>query len=111
MSLWGQRPEGYLRPAGSRVHESLEEPGMSHKTSFFAAFAIAVGALAASLTGCELISSVDRTKIAGTGGAGGAGAMGAMCTDPRTDCPIPSTVCFTATCGTDATCTTENAAA
>ena len=44
---------------------------MNRKTIFAAAF-LTAGALAASITGCELIATVDRSLITGTGGAGGA---------------------------------------
>lgn len=74
------------------------------KTSFFALFAVAAGTLLGAASGCELIASVDRSKISeGGGGAGGAvggggapttttgGTGGTMpgCSDPATDCTDP----------------------
>ncbi|APR85866.1 Hypothetical protein A7982_11215 [Minicystis rosea] len=50
---------------------------MNHRTTFFTALALATGSLMASVTGCELIASVDRSKIAGTGGSGTGGSGGA----------------------------------
>jgi hypothetical protein len=87
---------------------------MKKNFSFLAAVLVAAGSLAASLGGCELIASVDRSMIPGTGGAGGgtttSTSSGGMCMDPTTDCPAPGTVCITVSCGTNATCTNTNAA-
>src|SRR5580704_1830915 len=92
---------------------------MNHKISFFAALAVAAGMLVASAAGCELIATVDRSKIGGAGGTGtgtGTGGTtttgtGGTCTDPTTDCPATGTVCITVSCGTDMTCTNTNASA
>jgi hypothetical protein len=83
---------------------------MKRNTNILTAFVLAAGALAASVTGCELIASVDRSLInTGTGGTGGAGAStssstgSAMCMGGATscttvaDCPAPA-ACVTASC-------------
>ena len=44
---------------------------MNQRLNFLTAVVIAAGALTASVTGCELIASVDRSKIDGDGGTGG----------------------------------------
>ena len=44
---------------------------MNQRLNFLTAVVIAAGALTASVTGCELIASVDRSKIDGDGGKGG----------------------------------------
>ncbi|MFT3767799.1 MAG: hypothetical protein QM820_20275 [Minicystis sp.] len=50
---------------------------MNQRLNFLTAVVLAAGALTASVTGCELIASVDRSKISGTGGTGTGGAGGA----------------------------------
>ena len=49
---------------------------MNQKNTIFTAIFLAAGALAASVTGCELIASVDRSMINGTGGSGGGHTVG-----------------------------------
>ena len=99
---------------------------MNQKNTIFTAVFLAAGALAASVTGCELIASVDRGLIAGSGGSGGhgggtggttvsstttstasgtgggtGGAMCAggasMCANPQA-CPDPMNECVIRTC-------------
>ncbi|APR88662.1 Tetratricopeptide TPR_2 repeat protein [Minicystis rosea] len=47
---------------------------MNQKIRFLSAISLAAGALLSSANGCELIASVDRSKIAGSGGGGAGGA-------------------------------------
>ncbi|WP_437520753.1 hypothetical protein WME79_27710 [Sorangium sp. So ce726] len=49
---------------------------MNQKTTFLTAWVLAAGALTVTVTGCEAIVAVDRSKIADTGGAGGTGGSG-----------------------------------
>ena len=49
---------------------------MSPRTQFLTAVVLAAGALVMSGTGCELIASVDRGKIAGSGGGTGGTSTG-----------------------------------
>ena len=98
--------------------------------TILAAAAMAVAALSATVTGCELISSVDRSLIkAGAGGSGGSGGAtatstssgstggttssssgtgGSMCTDPVKDCPAPANECVTAVCDGGGLCAVKN---
>jgi hypothetical protein len=100
---------------------------------FLPALALVFGLIGASAVGCELIASVDRTKIVetidgggtggtgggaastagpgGPGGAGGTGGMGGMggmggCMQ-LTDCPDPMNECVMRTCMNN-TCDTMN---
>jgi hypothetical protein len=108
---------------------------MKLKINFLTAVMLAAGALTASVTGCELIASVDRSKITGTGGSGGGtggtggattssssssgGGMGGMpacvggvaCTEATkaTDCPANTNECVTTTCDMGC-CGTSNVA-
>jgi plastocyanin len=58
-----------------------------------------IGALALGGFGCELIASVDRNKIEGTGssGTGGAGGAAPECAAPA-DCPDTGNECLSRTC-------------
>ncbi len=94
------------------------------RTGLFALFAIAAGTLLGAASGCELIASVDRTKISeGGGGAGGGGAGGAPTTTTTTtggggtggsmcdpaNCPAPTEDCQVAACDDMGACTFANA--
>lgn len=105
--------------------------------SLLAAAALAGAAMSAMVTGCELVASVDRSTIQGTGGAGtgGSGTGGApattttatgtggtgggtststggvTCVDPVKDCPAPANECVTAICDGAGKCGTSNVTA
>lgn len=93
--------------------------GNRHVALVFALGA-AVAAVSAFSTGCELIASVDRTKIpAATGGGpvggngpgGGGGGSAPECTAATAtdDCPVTGSDCVTAVCP-DGECAEDNAA-
>lgn len=83
-------------------------------------------AAVAMVTGCELIASVDRSLIQGSGGSGGSGGSmttttgtgggtststgGVACADPAKDCPAPANECVTAICDANKLCAVENVA-
>jgi hypothetical protein len=96
---------------------------MTKHTNILTALVLAAGALAASVSGCELIASVDRSLIpGGSGGSGGGTSMstggsdagtscdGAMACSVPTDCATPDTLCVAQTC-TAGCCGTSNASA
>src|SRR5947209_6351182 len=49
---------------------------MNQRNSLYTALFLAAGALAVSVTGCELLATVDRSQINGTGGKGTGGGTG-----------------------------------
>jgi hypothetical protein len=91
---------------------------MNKPIPILTAFLVAVGSLAAAAGGCELIASVDRNMIPGTGGSGGGtgGSTttttttttttgtggtcpgGAMACQTPADCPSAVNDCVAATC-------------
>ncbi len=101
--------------------------------------ALAGAAMSAMVTGCELVASVDRSTIQGTGGAGTGGSGtggtsptttttsatgtggtgggtststgGVTCVDPVKDCPAPANECVTAICDGAGKCGTSNVTA
>src|SRR5689334_13696198 len=108
--------------------------------SLVTAAALAAVAMSAAVTGCELISSVDRSLIEGSGGGGtGTGTGGSLttatgttttgtggtgggttsststggvtCTDPAKDCPAPANECVTAVCDANKQCAVSNVGA
>jgi hypothetical protein len=113
---------------------------MNQKNTLFTAVFLAAGALAASVTGCELLATVDRGQINGTGGATGgtgggttssttvasttgsggttssSGTGGAMCPGGAQscgtpqDCPDPMSECVTRSCDASGCCGTNNVA-
>ena len=90
---------------------------MKTTTSFWAILAIATGTLLGAASGCELIASVDRNKIEGTGAStssststststtstGGSSSVSSTssggCTADK-DCPDPMEECQVAHCDT-----------
>ena len=99
--------------------------------SLLTAAALAAVAMSAMVTGCELIASVDRSLIQGSGGGGTGGSMttttgnggdgggttstststgGIACTDPVKDCPAPPNECVTAICDANKLCAVSNVA-
>jgi hypothetical protein len=103
---------GHFAPYGSGTWAVGRVCMMPFRIAALAAFVVA---LLASSTGCELITEVDRSKIAsgGSGGAGGSGGSGdagnggdsgdggsgdgAECMRP-TDCPETGNECIDRTC-------------
>lgn len=98
------------------------------------AAALSAVAMSALVTGCELIASVDRSIIEGSGGGstgtggtggslttstsstgGGGGTStstgGVACVDPAKDCPAPPNECVTAICDANKLCAVSNVAA
>jgi hypothetical protein len=100
---------------------------MKSKASFITMVALAAGTLLGAVSGCELIASIDRNQIQGSGGAGAGTATGGggttssgttttttttptECVDPTKDCPAPSGECKVAACDADKKCTENNVA-
>ncbi|MFS8071964.1 MAG: hypothetical protein ACMG6S_36810, partial [Byssovorax sp.] len=97
--------------------------------SLWTAAALAAVAMSSMVTGCELIASVDRSLIQGSGGNGAGGTGGSMttttgtgggtststggvaCADPVKDCPAPANECVTAICDANKLCAVSNVAA
>jgi hypothetical protein len=75
---------------------------MKSKTNILAALILGAGAVAFASGGCELIASVDRTKISGSGGSGQGGGMGGT-TNPSTTTGNPTTGGTPGTGGTTGT--------
>jgi hypothetical protein len=76
---------------------------MPRTTHLLTAFVLAASTLAVSMGGCELIATVDRSKLEGTGGTGGSGTggTGGGCS-ADTDCPDPGVTCEVAACASGA---------
>lgn len=85
------------------------------RTGILSALVLCLSAGAMTVMGCELIASVERTRIQGEGGTsasastgtGGGGGGAPACTDPAKDCPAPEAECVAAVCESNA-CSTEN---
>jgi hypothetical protein len=110
---------------------------MNRTSHYLYAVVLGASALTATLGGCELIATVDRSKLQGNGGAGGTGSTtdsttsttdttssttdttsstssttsststGTTCSDPQTDCPATGTACATPVCDQGVCSTTK----